>query len=71
VRNAYGWQDLALGHGFFEVENRPEHDRVRFSISPAARAEILRRLLDLNLKRTEAEVPRSAWAPKARNRIIS
>ncbi len=38
VRDAYGWQDLDLGHGFHEVEYLPENDRVRFTISEAARA---------------------------------
>jgi hypothetical protein len=71
VRNAYGWQDLALEHGFVEVENRPEHDRIRFSISPAARTEMLRRLLDLNLDRAESGAPRSAGAPQAHTQLIS
>jgi hypothetical protein len=71
VCHAYGWQDLALGHGFVEVDNRPEHDRVRFSISATARAEILRRLLDLNLERAETGAPGPAGAPQAHVHLIS
>jgi hypothetical protein len=48
IRNAYGWSDLDLGHDFHEVETLPENDRVRYTISPAARKEVLRRLLALN-----------------------
>jgi hypothetical protein len=48
VRDAYGWADLNLGHDFVEVETLPENDRVRYTISPAARKEVLKRLLALN-----------------------
>jgi hypothetical protein len=41
---------LTLGHGFHEVDFLPENDRVRFTISPAARREVLKRLLKLNHK---------------------
>jgi hypothetical protein len=53
VRDAYGWPDLDLGHGFVVVETLPENDRVRYTISPAARKEVLRRLLELNLRRAD------------------
>ncbi|NML15448.1 hypothetical protein [Azohydromonas caseinilytica] len=65
VRDAYGWQDLDLGHDFFEVETLPEKDRVRFTISPTARRELLRRLLVLNHERAEAEKLQAAQAPKS------
>jgi hypothetical protein len=55
VLNAYGWQDLDLGHGFFEVETLPEKDRVRFTLSPQARREVLRRLLVLNREQAAME----------------
>ena len=55
IRNAYGWHDLALGHDFHEVETLPENDRVRYTISPTARKEVLRRLLALNHQRTAAQ----------------
>ncbi|MEZ4942841.1 MAG: type IIL restriction-modification enzyme MmeI, partial [Saprospiraceae bacterium] len=48
VLEAYGWSDIALRHDFYEVDYLPEHDRVRFTIHPEARKEVLRRLLELN-----------------------
>ena len=45
IRDAYGWHSLDLGHDFHEVETLPENDRVRYTISPMARKEVLRRLL--------------------------
>lgn len=61
VRDAYGWTDLDLGHDFHEVETLPENDNVRYTISPTARKEILRRLLTFNHERAAAE---AAPAPK-------
>jgi hypothetical protein len=55
VRDAYGWTDLNLGHDFVEVETLPENDRVRYTISPAARKEVLKRLLALNHQRAKEE----------------
>ena len=59
VRDAYGWQDLDLEHGFHEVETLPENDRVRYTISPAARREVLKRLLAENhtCAKSEAQKP--------------
>ena len=48
VLKAYGWTDINLAHDFYEVEYLPENDRIRYTISPAARREILKRLLLLN-----------------------
>jgi hypothetical protein len=56
VVQAYGWDDLNLGHDFHEVSYLPENDRVRFTISEPARAEVLRRLSELNRQRYEEEV---------------
>lgn len=56
VRDAYGWQDLDLEHGFHEVETLPENDRTRHTISPKARRETLKRLLEENHRRA-AEQP--------------
>lgn len=53
---AYGWENFDLGHGFHEVPYLPENDRVRFTISEAARVEVLRRLSELNRQRYEEEV---------------
>lgn len=62
IRDAYGWhpaagsgQGLDLGHDFYEVETLPENDRVRYTISPDARKEVLRRLLALNHERAAEE----------------
>ncbi len=55
VRDAYGWHTLDLGHDFHEVETLPENDRVRYTISPTARKEVLRRLLALNHQRAVAQ----------------
>lgn len=51
VRDAYEWLDISLEHGHYGNGR----DR-RFTISPAARQELLRRLLRLNHERYTAEV---------------
>lgn len=48
VRDAYGWQNLELGHGFHEVQTLPENDRGRYTISSPARRTVLERLLSEN-----------------------
>jgi len=55
VRDAYSWQNLDLEHDFYEVETLPENDRVRYTISPRARREVLKRLLTENHARTSNE----------------
>ena len=64
VRDAYGWQDLELEHDFHEIETLPENDRGRYTISLAARREVLTRLLAENHARAvpEAQDP----IPKAK-----
>lgn len=53
---AYGWTGaVSLGHGFHDVETLPEKDRVRYTISPTARKEVLKRLLAENHARAAAE----------------
>ena len=47
----YGWQDIDPGHGF----HQNERGQTRYTISPDARREILRRLLELNLAIAESE----------------
>ena len=64
VRDAYGWQDLDLEHDFHEVETLTENDRVRYTISPAARQEVLKHLLTENHARAEAEARKPA--PKSK-----
>ncbi|ELE6501728.1 Eco57I restriction-modification methylase domain-containing protein [Pseudomonas aeruginosa] len=56
VIGLYGWSDIQLNHGFHEVDYRPESDRVRFTISEAARVEVLLRLSELNRQRYEEEL---------------
>jgi len=48
VLEAYGWGDIQLLHDFYEVDYLPENDRIRFTIHPDARKEVLKRLLELN-----------------------
>ena len=55
VRDAYGWGDIDLGHGFHEVGYLPANDNVRYTISEPARIEILKRLSALNRQRWEEE----------------
>jgi len=57
VLAAYGWDQpsdagpaLSLGHAFHEVDYLPENDRLRYTIHPDARKELLKRLLQLNHK---------------------
>jgi hypothetical protein len=52
---AYGWSDLDLAHDFYEVDTLPENDRTRYTISPAARRELLSRLLTENHARAAQE----------------
>lgn len=56
VRDAYGWHDIPLQHGFHELEFLPENDRVRYTISTPARKAILSELLKLNHARHAEEV---------------
>lgn len=51
VLACYGWEDLDLGHGF----HQNDRGQVRYTVSPTARRELLRRLLALNLELAEAE----------------
>ena len=55
VRDAYGWRDLDMEHDFHEVETLPENDRVRYTISPTARRDVLKRLLAENHIRAGTE----------------
>lgn len=51
VRDAYGWQDLDLDYGFHDTSQG-----VRCTFGPAARTEVLDRLLELNHQRYAEEV---------------
>jgi len=52
VRNAYGWHDVELDHGFHYVRGAGR----RFTFAPEAADEILERLLELNRDRYLAEL---------------
>jgi len=58
VAAAYGWQDLDLGHSFHETKQG-----IRFTISEAARREVLDRLLALNHQRHAEEEAEKAALP--------
>jgi hypothetical protein len=68
VRDAYGWHDLPLEHDFYEVETLPENDRVRYTISPATRKELLKRLLAENHRRAATESDQADAMPAAPTR---
>jgi len=55
VRDAYGWNDIDLEHGFHAVSYLPDNDNIRYTISEPARIEILRRLAQLNRQRWQEE----------------
>ena len=63
VLEAYGWHTdterwgkaINLRHDFYEVDYLPENDRIRYTIHPEARKEVLKRLLLLNHEMHEAE----------------
>ena len=64
VLEAYGWTDLRLRHDFYEVDYLPENDRIRYTIHPDARKEVLKRLLELNHKIHDEEVAAGLWDKK-------
>ena len=51
VRDAYGWDDLDLGHDFHETKFG-----IRYTFAPVPRQEVLDRLLELNHQRYGEEV---------------
>lgn len=61
---AHGWSDIKLNHDFYELDYLPENDRVRYTIHPEARKEVLRRLLELNHKIHAKEVAAGLWDKK-------
>ena len=71
VAHAYGWDDLALEHGFHEVPYLPENDRARFTISEAARLEVLQRLSELNRVRYQEEVAAGLHGKTAKPKTLS
>ncbi|AXE38830.1 DNA methyltransferase [Acidipropionibacterium virtanenii] len=64
VTDAYGWVDIQLGHGFHTFRKMR-----RWTVAPAARVELLERLLDENLMRAvhpEAMLSRSSVVDASR-----
>jgi hypothetical protein len=57
----YGWTDLQLEHGFHKTKHG-----VRYTISEAARREVLARLLALNHQRHAEEEAEQAAQPAAK-----
>ncbi len=68
IRDAYGWTDLDLGHDFIEVETLPENDRVRYTLSPTARKEVLKRLLAENHRRAALQMQAADAAATAKKK---
>lgn len=64
VLEAYGWGDIQLRHAFHEVDYLPENDRIRYTIHPEARKEVLKRLLALNHERRKEEEAKGLWDSK-------
>jgi hypothetical protein len=56
----YGWQDIALGHGFY----RNDRKKIRFTPAPEAQREIFTRLLALN-QEIAAQEAAAGLAPEA------
>ncbi len=61
VMSAYGWSDIPLNHGFHAYRHMD-----RWTVCPAARVEILDRLLAENHRRGAIEAEQSPPAPKGR-----
>jgi hypothetical protein len=70
VLEAYGWhidskrwgKAIDLRHDFYEVDYLPENDRIRYTIHPDARKEVLKRLLLLNHEVHESETRGISYA---------
>ena len=72
VLKAYGWDtEVDLAHDFYEVDYLPENDNVRFTISPAARRDILQRLLKLNHERHAEEAAAGLHEKKTAKRKVA
>ena len=63
VAAAYRWSDLELDHDFLETKQG-----IRFTVSDAARRELLSRVLELNHARYAEEVAQGLHAKGQRSR---
>jgi hypothetical protein len=61
VAAAYGWADVELGHGFHTYRQVR-----RWTVSPAARVELMDRLLEENLRRAKTQEEQQVSAPAGR-----
>ncbi|SUJ07348.1 Uncharacterised protein [Sphingobacterium spiritivorum] len=68
IIRSYKWSDVDLNHNFYELEYLPENDRIRFSVHPDARKEILKRLLMLNHQSYKKEVSEDSKNIKAKHK---
>ena len=68
VCRSYGWDDIKLDHGFYETEVLPANDCIRYTISPNAQREVLKRLFALNKSRAEAAKAAKAVSPSPTGR---
>lgn len=67
VMESYGWSDLNLGHGFHTYRKMR-----RWTVSPAARTEILDRLLEENHRRATSNRPdRNGEVPREDGTLFS
>lgn len=55
VQEAFGWNDMALDHGFFDVPYLPDNDRLRFTFSDEVRSKVLHRLSEVNQNKFREE----------------
>lgn len=68
VLAAYGWPDLALAHDFRDVETLPENDRLRYTLSPETRKELLARLLAETHRRAKTAATAALQSASRRQR---
>ena len=64
VMEAYGWTDIPLNHGFHTYRQME-----RWTVSPAARVEILDRLLEENHRRAAVEAE-AGIGPKKKGKSV-
>ncbi len=76
VLATYGWHEdsenwgpaIDLHHDFYEVDYLPENDRIRYTIHPDVRKELLKRLLLLNHERYEEEIKQGLHDKKTKKK---
>ncbi len=66
VAAAYGWGDVPLDHGFHTYRKM-----TRWTVSPAARVELLDRLLEENHRRAAAQAPAQPAKTQRRKRSVA